>query len=346
MATKRVVFKMNNLKEVILKRLINYGKKSKRLKAPVIMLITLFLILFHGIRNFFMQLKIHPFSRRVLASTLCACLIISSMPTTDYAFPVLAAENSEEIQKNTHDGTYEIVSFMELPDEVKEQTVAVGTPLENLNLPDTLTALCRISNEKNPEDNKDSDKEQDSEEEDKTDEGKEEIPEEALNDGTEDESGDSDNEDEENEDESEDSGNEDEENEETSEADSGTDDADAEGGTDEGNAENNEVVEAQETFTVTLRENYAMPDELPEIKELYQEEESTVSGTESGENGSDLGEVSDIEESNEETVTIDGITWQSLPELTARLRVCIYLHLLFLMEHIHLPRMLDCLRLL
>ena len=157
---------MNNLKEVVLERLINCGKKNKMLKAPVIMLITLFLILYHGTRNFFMQFKLHPFRRRVLASTLCVCLVISSMPVADYAFPVLAAENSEEIQENAHDGIYEIVSFTELPNEVKEQTVAVGTPLESLVLPDTLTALCRMSNEKNPEDNADSDKKQDSEKED------------------------------------------------------------------------------------------------------------------------------------------------------------------------------------
>lgn len=312
---------MNNLKEVILERLINCGKKSKRLKTPVIMLITLFLILFHSIRNFFMQLKMHPFIRRALASTLCVCLVISSMPTAAYAFPVLAAENSEKIQENTHDGTHEIVSFMELPDEVKEQTVTVGTPLESLELPDTLTALCHISNEKNLEDNADSDNELDSEEKDKADEEKEEIPEEDLNDGAEDESGDSDkeNEDSDNEgegseDESEDSGNENEENEETSEVNTGASDEDAEGRTDEGNAGNNETVETQETYTVTLRENYAMPNEFPEIKELYYEEESAVSETDSEENGSDSGEVPDIEKTIEETVTLNGITWESLPE--------------------------------
>ena len=315
---------MNNLKEAILERLINCGKKNKRLKAPVMILITLFLILFHGIRNFFMQFKLYSFRQRVLASALCVCLVMSSMPSTDYVLPVLAAENSEdgqengqeEIQENTHDSIREIVSFTELSDEVKEQTVAVGTPLESLGLPDTLTAVCRMANEKDPEDNQDPDKEQNPEDEDKqpgegdgenpeegSDEGNEGEPEDSDNqegdesedsdnegEGNRDESGDSDNEGEGNENESGDSSNE-EEKEEASESNKGADDADVVGGTDEGNTGNKETVETQETFNVTLPEYYAMPDELPEVKELFYEE----------------------------TVTIDGITWESVPEYDSKM---------------------------
>lgn len=274
---------MNNLKETILERLINCGKKNKRLKTPVIILITLFLILFHGIRDFFMQFKLYPFRRRVLAGALSVCLVMSSMPSADYALSVLAAENSEDVPENgqedihdnTHDGIREIVSFTELPDEVKEQTVAVGTPLESLTLPDTLTAVCRMVNEKDSEDNTDSDKERDSEIEDKQpDEGKEENPEEDSDEGNEDESGGADNE-------GEGTGDE-----------SGDADIGGEGNEDESGdssskgEENEEAVEKQETFTVTLPEYYAMPDELPEIKDLFYEE----------------------------TVTIGGITWASQPE--------------------------------
>lgn len=283
---------MNNLKKAILERMINCGKKNKRLQAPVMILITLFLILFHGIRNFFMQFKLHPFRRRVLASVFCICLVVSSMPAVDGAFPVLAAEDSEElqeneqeeIQENTYDGVYEIVLFTELSDEIKEQTVAVGTPLENLALPDTLTVVCRMANEKDPEDNAGSDKGQDSEEKDKQpNEGGEENPEEDSDEGagdvpgdfgnegegTEDESGDADNGGEVTGDESIDSDNEDEY------IDSSSEDK-----------ENEKIVETQETFIVTLPEYYAMPDEQPEIKELF----------------------------HEETVTLGGITWESVPE--------------------------------
>ena len=96
---------MNNLKETILKR----------------MLIRLFLILLQNIRNFFMQFRLYLFRRRVLAGVLCVCLVTLSMP-----FPVLAAENSVDVQENMHDEINEVVSFTEQPDEVKEQPSEEG----------------------------------------------------------------------------------------------------------------------------------------------------------------------------------------------------------------------------
>ncbi|MDE7131309.1 MAG: hypothetical protein K2O65_05875 [Lachnospiraceae bacterium] len=266
----------------------------------------------------------------------------------------------EDISENVNDDIYpnikrEIVSFTELPDEIKEQAVEVGTPVAGLELPDTLTALCRISNEENPDSGTDSDKEQDSEKDDKQpDEGEKERPEEDSDRENENESDDSDQEsgsdsedsDNENGDDFGNSGNEGAEKPEDSDKDNGettegsTDEENgeaAEEGTHEGNgetfedsagnaddaegesgggnaestveaikegiraaADNNKAIEIQKTVTVKMRENYAMPHVVSEIKELSYEAASAVSDIESEESSNGLGEVSEADKGNGE----------------------------------------------
>lgn len=73
----------------------------------------------------------HPVGHRLMAGVLCICLMVVSLPAKIYGSLALAAEKRE------------IVMFPELPDEVRVQEVKTGTKWEELDLPDTLAAMCR-----------------------------------------------------------------------------------------------------------------------------------------------------------------------------------------------------------
>ncbi len=73
----------------------------------------------------------HPVRQKFLAGLLCVCLMIVSLPVEFWGAEVLAEEAERKV-----------VSFTLLPEEVRKQVAAAGTPLEELNLPDTLEAVC------------------------------------------------------------------------------------------------------------------------------------------------------------------------------------------------------------
>jgi hypothetical protein len=75
----------------------------------------------------------HKLSRRLLAMALSVVMVLGMLPAT------AAAENLPA-------GTSgEIVSFEPLPEATAAQTVALGTPLEDLDLPETLMATVRFA---------------------------------------------------------------------------------------------------------------------------------------------------------------------------------------------------------
>ncbi len=78
-----------------------------------------------------LQQKRHPIRPKLVSALLSLCLLLASLPVEFYGFQV-RAEGQE----------YKILSFSELPEEVRSQNVEPGTPLEELNLPKTLEAVC------------------------------------------------------------------------------------------------------------------------------------------------------------------------------------------------------------
>ena len=78
-----------------------------------------------------LQQKRHPVRQKLLSVLLCVCLLAVSLPAEFYGGKVQA----EGVKKK-------ILSFSDLPAEVKHQTVEVGTSERKLNLPGTLTAVC------------------------------------------------------------------------------------------------------------------------------------------------------------------------------------------------------------
>lgn len=73
----------------------------------------------------------HPIQQKLLSVLLCVCLLLVSLPAEFFCSEVQA----EELQK-------QILSFLDLSQELKRQTLEPGTPMDNLNLPETLEAVC------------------------------------------------------------------------------------------------------------------------------------------------------------------------------------------------------------
>ncbi len=72
---------------------------------------------------------------RILAAVLSLCVLFATYPNILETFFVFAAEREKE-EKDLY-----ISGFSDLPEEIKEQTVPLGTGLEELALPDTLEAV-------------------------------------------------------------------------------------------------------------------------------------------------------------------------------------------------------------
>ena len=77
----------------------------------------------------------HPIGRRLVVGVLCICLSLVSLPIDHFGNLAQAAQNEE------------IVGFSALQEEVRNQTVQIGTGLEQLNLPQELEAVCSSQSE-------------------------------------------------------------------------------------------------------------------------------------------------------------------------------------------------------
>lgn len=83
------------------------------------------------------------FKKKIAAIILMLCLLVTLLPVEYYGIAALDDGSESGSQ-------WEVLSFSTLAEEVSTQTVAMGTPLEALNLPNTLTAVCRqIKQEEN-----------------------------------------------------------------------------------------------------------------------------------------------------------------------------------------------------
>ncbi len=233
---------------------------------------------------------------RLLAAALSACLLFTSYPDILAALSVSAVEAHEE-----GDSLY-LSGFARLPEEIREQTVPLGTELEELTLPSSLEAVITETpdgEEPAPSDKDDTGEEMDSSDEDSEGEGN---PSDEDSEGEEGDPSDEDGEGEESDpsDEDENDGKDGEDSTEqeiTEEADGEEEDTDTENIEEQDEQSEKSEEEAgieQTTYTVTLPE--------------YQAE--NVISVETLENTQDT----EPENAAETTVTISGVTWQSDPE--------------------------------
>ena len=78
---------------------------------------------------------------RIMAVILCICLTVTTYPEILAAFSASATEQG--------DSTVYVTGFGELPETVREQTVPLGTAIEELTLPDKLEACAAGKDAKN-----------------------------------------------------------------------------------------------------------------------------------------------------------------------------------------------------
>ncbi len=104
---------------------------------------------------------------RLLAAALAFCLLVTTYPDILTTLSAFAAGTQDG------DGTVYVAGFESLPEEVREQTVPLGTGIEELTLPDALEAVVTIAEEENASENKadDSDKDKNPDDDDPKEEG-------------------------------------------------------------------------------------------------------------------------------------------------------------------------------
>ena len=220
---------------------------------------------------------------RVLAVVLCLSVLFVTYPNILETLSVFASENGSE------ENVLYVSGFCDLSDEIKEQTVPIGTGMEELALPDTLKAYMAQADE---DSSVDIDKDADDREDEEADQGTEEQPggEEAS---TEDQDASTEETDE----------NVQETTEESSDTEQNTDTE-----KEEQEAQPEEIATAdtdaeirQETHTVALQEYRA-------------ENEITVNRLEdSSEENTETDIIENRQSDDADIVTITGITWQSDP---------------------------------
>ncbi|MDE7266922.1 MAG: hypothetical protein K2N89_05590, partial [Lachnospiraceae bacterium] len=231
---------------------------------------------------------------RIGAVMLCFCLLITTYPNIPENVSVFAAGMRGE------DEVMSIFGFAELPEEISRQTVPMGTPVEELTLPDTLEAYVTVEAEDNTEEETKTDA---TEGETKPDDTEGETKSDATEGETKPDAGDQNKDDDDrNKDDNENLGEEDKENEDTDTHEADDEDGDIEEiKTEEGKQEdpadgektdsNNGNNVTEELHTVTMEKYNAENVVTVNILENTQD-----SGTQ------------------EESVTIEGITWQSNPK--------------------------------
>ena len=104
---------------------------------------------------------------RVLAVVLCLSVLFVTYPNILETLSVFASENGSE------ENVLYVSGFCDLSDEIKEQTVPIGTGMEELALPDTLKAYMAQADE---DSSVDIDKDADDREDEEADQGTEEQP--------------------------------------------------------------------------------------------------------------------------------------------------------------------------
>ncbi len=246
---------------------------------------------------------------RVLAVVLCLSVLFVTYPNILETLSVFASENGSE------ENVLYVSGFCDLSDEIKEQTVPIGTGMEELALPDTLKAYMAQADE---DSSVDIDKDADDREDEEADQGTEEQPGgEEADQGTEEQP----------DGEEADQGTE----EQPDGEEAGTEDQDA--GTEETDENVQETTEessdTEQNTDTEKEEQEAQPEEIATADtdaEIRQETHTVALQEYRAENEITVNRLEDSSEENTETdiienrqsddadiVTITGITWQSDP---------------------------------
>ncbi len=124
---------MEKIKQKIIAGFVNIGKKHRKLIVLVLAGLGLCLTVYYGIRGLWNKLCQSAFRKR-LAGVALVCVIL----VTQTDLLRVLAENPDTGNMDV----IQITGFEKLPEEIANQVVNTGTPLEELMLPDELTAYA------------------------------------------------------------------------------------------------------------------------------------------------------------------------------------------------------------
>ena len=248
---------------------------------------------------------------RITAVILCFCLLVKTYPDILETVSVFAGGLRGE------DEVVFVSGFAELSEEISEQTVPVGTPVEELTLPDTLEAYVTVKVDDGAEDEENSDEDPDKSDQnkdnkEKPDEGDGENGDDEENPGDGNKDGDIEGTEDENSD-TEESGDENSDIEEAGDENGDTEEA----GDENGDTGETETEEGKPSDEDTQQEDNATSEEtdIQEERETIQETHTATMPEYYAENMIPVQTLENTQTGEqEETVTISGITWQSEPE--------------------------------
>ena len=127
------------MKNKIIKKIINFGKKHKKLFYPIVAFIAMILSVYYGFLAMMDQLTNHKLRTRMIASFL-----ILTISFTQIQWSVFA-NSSNQFYTNTPG---EILFFEELAEEILQQSVSGNDWMEQIKFPETLWAQVKVE-EKN-----------------------------------------------------------------------------------------------------------------------------------------------------------------------------------------------------
>lgn len=115
---------MINIKERIVQEIIRLGKENRRMRIPALVLVALFLVIYHAIRDFCLQFRYHPVRQRILVGILTMSLLAGQIGIV-MVFAEADTEMAESVEKEDaengeaeKEGNRLIIAFTQLPNDV------------------------------------------------------------------------------------------------------------------------------------------------------------------------------------------------------------------------------------
>ncbi|MGN0166821.1 MAG: hypothetical protein ACI4AB_02160, partial [Acetatifactor sp.] len=123
---------LREAKKKTIHTLMCYGKKHPVLKYPIFVATVLFIFVYNVFLHLFIQLHMREKLARGLAMAMSILLVLTSIDITAFAMS----------DKTAQETAVTVVGFAELPEEIRQQELAVGASEEEIQFPDKLTVTA------------------------------------------------------------------------------------------------------------------------------------------------------------------------------------------------------------
>lgn len=121
---------LRKAKKDTIRAMMRFGVAHPVMKYPVFITTVIFIFIYNVFLHTLIQVHVHEKLARVMAAVLSFAVFFTGMDLT-----ALAVQSAGKQEK-----TYTVIGFTALSEEVADQSVPVGTAVEELNLPEALAA--------------------------------------------------------------------------------------------------------------------------------------------------------------------------------------------------------------